>query len=174
MPDPTSVDLPYRPCVGIVLINRQGMVFVAHRSDLSEGGAWQMPQGGIDEGESPAGAAARELEEEIGTAKAEIVAEHPDWLSYDFPEDMPANKWAGMYRGQTQRWFAFRFTGVDSDIDLEGAHSTEFDAWKWVGMAELPGLIVPFKRHVYEQVAAKFRHLAEATELDQISNIGAT
>lgn len=162
MNDTNSSDLPFRPCVGILLLNGDGRVFVGHRGDQTEGGAWQMPQGGIDEGESPAEAAIRELEEEIGTAKAKIVAEHPDWLSYDFPAGMPNNKWAGRYRGQTQRWFAFRFTGTEADIDLEGAHSAEFDAWKWVGIDELPGLIVRFKRHVYEQVVTQFRPLAKA------------
>ena len=166
MNDSRNSGLPYRPCVGILLLNAEGRAFVASRTDQREGGAWQMPQGGIDDGESPAQAAMRELEEEIGTAKAEIIAEHPDWLSYDFPADMAHNKWAGRYRGQTQRWFAFRFTGTDSDIDLEGAHSAEFDAWKWVDIDALPDLIVPFKRHVYEQVVREFRGLAKPGEVN--------
>ena len=150
--------LPYRPCVGVVLLNSQGLVLVAQRIDAP--GAWQMPQGGIDPGEAPQAAAFRELQEEIGTANAAIVHEHPDWITYDLPPDLVGRAWKGRYRGQTQRWFAMRFLGTDSEIDLDTAHP-EFDAWKWVPMADLPALIVPFKRDAYRQVVAAFSHLVE-------------
>lgn len=157
MAKPAFDDLPYRPCVGIMLINRQGLIFVAKRSDTPD--AWQMPQGGIDAGETPATAALRELEEEIGTAKAVVLAESAQWLSYDLPPHLLGKVWGGKYRGQTQKWIACRFTGGDSDIDLATAHP-EFDAWQWVAVDELPRLIVPFKRAIYDAVVAEFRHLA--------------
>lgn len=157
MAKPAYDDLPYRPCVGIMLINRQGLIFVAKRSDTPD--AWQMPQGGIDAGETPATAALRELEEEIGTAKAVVLAESAQWLSYDLPPHLLGKVWGGKYRGQTQKWIACRFTGGDSDIDLATAHP-EFDAWQWVAVDELPRLIVPFKRAIYDAVVAEFRHLA--------------
>ena len=150
---------PYRPCVGIMLLNADGHVFVAQRID-QQVEAWQMPQGGIDDGEAPATAALRELAEEIGTDKAEILAESPDWIPYDLPEDLADKVWKGRYRGQTQKWFAMRFTGADSDIDINTKHP-EFDAWRWAAMGDLPNLIVPFKRAVYEQVVGMFRHLAD-------------
>ncbi len=153
-------DRPYRPCVGIMLLNPAGHVFVAQRIDQRVE-AWQMPQGGIDEGETPAAAALRELAEEIGTDKAEILAESPDWIPYDLPEALADKVWKGRYRGQTQKWFAMRFTGTDGDIDLDTRHP-EFDAWRWAAMDDLPSLIVPFKRPVYERVVATFRHLADA------------
>lgn len=151
---------PYRPCVGIMLLNARGHVFVAQRIDQRVE-AWQMPQGGIDDGEAPAAAALRELAEEIGTDKAEILAESPDWIPYDLPETLADKVWKGRYRGQTQKWFAMRFTGADSDIDINTKHP-EFDAWRWAAIDDLPNLIVPFKRDVYEQVVARFRHLADA------------
>jgi putative (di)nucleoside polyphosphate hydrolase len=151
MTDPTT--LPYRPCVGVMLINPAGRVFVGQRRDTPD--AWQMPQGGIDRGETPRVAALREMEEEIGTAAAEIVAETQDWLRYDLPPDLLGRVWGGRYRGQKQKWVAARFTGTDADIDLATAHP-EFDAWQWVEPAELVGLIVPFKRPVYEAVVAAF------------------
>ncbi len=151
---------PYRPCVGIMLLNPRGHVFVAQRIDQRVE-AWQMPQGGIDDGEEPAAAARRELAEEIGTDKAEILAESPGWIPYDLPESLADKVWKGRYRGQTQKWFAMRFTGSDSDIDINTKHP-EFDAWRWAAMDDLPNLIVPFKRDVYEQVVATFRHLADA------------
>ena len=151
---------PYRPCVGIMLLNVDGHVFVAQRID-QQVEAWQMPQGGIDDGEAPATAALRELAEEIGTDKAEILAESPDWIPYDLPEKLADKVWKGRYRGQTQKWFAMRFTGADSDIDINTKHP-EFDAWRWAAMDDLPSLIVPFKRAVYEQVVGMFRHLADA------------
>ena len=152
-------DKPYRPCVGIMLINRDGLAFVGQRIDVFEE-AWQMPQGGIDEGETPRTAALRELHEEVGTGKGEIVAEVADWLNYDLPQDTAAGRWGGKYRGQTQKWFALRFTGDDGDIDLD-AHEPEFKAWRWMELDALPGLVVPFKRPIYERVVAEFRPVAE-------------
>lgn len=152
------MDKPYRPCVGIMLINPRGLAFVGQRIDVFEE-AWQMPQGGIDDGESPREAALRELQEEVGTNKGKIVAELADWLAYDLPPDTAAGRWGGKYRGQTQKWFALRFTGTDADIDLD-AHEPEFKAWRWMALDELPGLVVPFKRPIYERVVAEFRPVA--------------
>lgn len=152
--------LPYRPCVGITLLNRDGLVFVARRLD-TEIEAWQMPQGGIDKGETPEQAALRELEEEIGTNKVEILAEHPEWLTYDLPPDLLGKVWKGRYRGQKQKWFAMRFLGSDRDINLDTAHP-EFEDWRWVPLLQLPELIVPFKRDVYAQVVQAFQTLGPA------------
>jgi putative (di)nucleoside polyphosphate hydrolase len=152
-------DLPYRPGVGIMLVNTDGLVFVARRIDMPSD-AWQMPQGGIDEGEDPRAAALRELEEETGTAKAEIVAESRDWLSYDLPPDLRGKLWKGRYRGQRQKWFLMRFTGADSDIDIATRHP-EFSHWKWAPIDDLVGLIVPFKRGLYQAVVEEFRPLVE-------------
>ncbi len=148
-----SGDRAYRRGVGIMLLDRAGRVFVGRRIDAQE--AWQMPQGGIDPGESPRAAALRELAEEIGTAKAEIIAETKDWLRYDLPPALRGQAWGGGYRGQEQKWFAMRFLGDDRDIDL-AAHHPEFDAWKWVPADLLPGLIVPFKRALYDAVLMEF------------------
>jgi putative (di)nucleoside polyphosphate hydrolase len=156
-PDPRS--LPYRPCVGMMLFNSDGRVFVGKRVDQTLEG-WQMPQGGIDDGESPRDAALRELEEEIGTRNAEIVREHPDWLNYDLPPRLIGVALKGKYRGQTQKWFALRFRGRDADIDLDTPHK-EFSAWKWLSLDELPALIVPFKRDTYAKVIEAFRDLAK-------------
>lgn len=153
----SAPDPRYRPCVGIMLLNTDGRVFVAERLDAP--GAWQMPQGGIDRGESPAVAAMRELKEEIGTDRAEILAEHPGWLSYDLPAALGGRLWGGRYLGQTQKWFACRFLGNDTDIDLH-AHDAEFGAWRWAAIDDLANLIVDFKRPVYEAVVAEFRYLA--------------
>ncbi len=149
----------YRPCAGIMLLNRDGRVFVAQRIDTPED-AWQMPQGGIDPGESPRDAAFRELREELGTAKAEFIAESARWLTYDWPDALADGLWHGRFRGQRLKWFALRFTGDDRDINLETAHP-EFRAWKWVAIDEPPGLIIAFKRAIYQEVVAEFRHLAE-------------
>jgi putative (di)nucleoside polyphosphate hydrolase len=157
-------DLPYRPNVGAVLFNRDGLVFVARRADMpnAEGpaGGWQLPQGGIDAGEDPRNAVFRELEEEIGTRKAEVIGEHPDWLTYDLPLDLLGVAWRGRYRGQRQRWFAMRFTGEDSDIRLDLDPHVEFDAWRWVRLSELPALAVPFKRAIYEVLSESFERFA--------------
>lgn len=147
----------YRPGVGIVLVNRERNVFVGRRIDMPRGWpAWQMPQGGIDADETPMQAALRELYEETGTDKAEIVAETRDWLHYDLPAPIAGTAWGGRYRGQRQKWFLMRFDGEDGDIDLS-RHDAEFDAWKWVAPAALPGLIVDFKRPVYTALLEEFR-----------------
>lgn len=148
---------PYRPCVGIMLLNAQHLVFVGQRID-QQIEAWQMPQGGIDEGEDPRAAAFRELEEEIGSGNAEILAESRAWLNYDLPPDLADKVWKGRFRGQAQKWFAMRFLGDDAEIDIDTEHP-EFEAWRWVPMVDLPRLIVPFKRDNYEKVVAEFRHL---------------
>jgi putative (di)nucleoside polyphosphate hydrolase len=149
-------DLPYRRGVGVTLLNAEGQVLVAERIDTP--GAWQMPQGGIDGDEDPWTAARRELVEEIGTAKAERLAE-TGWLRYELPRDLVGHVWRGRYRGQEQKWFAARFTGTEQDIDLNAHRSPEFSAWRWVRMAELPDLIVPFKRSLYREIVAAFMPL---------------
>ncbi|HEX2943651.1 MAG TPA: RNA pyrophosphohydrolase [Rhodopila sp.] len=157
-------DLPYRPNVGAVLFNAKGLVFVARRADMpnAEGvaGGWQLPQGGIDDGEDPRAAVLRELEEEIGTSKAEVIGEHPEWLTYDLPPHLLGIAWRGRFRGQRQRWFALRFTGEDSDIRLDLDPHPEFDAWRWMALAELPAIAVPFKRPIYEILAQAFAPFA--------------
>ncbi len=125
-------------------------------------GAWQLPQGGIDEGEDPRSAVFRELREEIGTDRAEILAEHPEWVEYDLPEHLIGTFWNGRYRGQRQKWFALRFLGEDSDVILDADPHPEFDAWKWVPLPELPGLAVAFKRTIYEVLARDFVVFARA------------
>lgn len=152
--------LPYRPNVGAVLFNRDGLVFVARRADLpnAEGapGGWQLPQGGIDKDEDPRGAVLRELEEEIGTARATIIGEHADWLTYDLPAELIGKALGGRYRGQRQRWFALRFIGQDSDIRLDLDPHPEFDAWRWAALSELPALGPPFKQRIYQVLAQSF------------------
>jgi putative (di)nucleoside polyphosphate hydrolase len=150
----------YRRGVGIMLLNRVNRVFVAQRIDFT-GDAWQMPQGGIDKGESPREAAHRELEEEIGTGKADFLAETKGWFTYDFPPELRERFRRGRFLGQQQKWFAMRFTGQDSDINLETEHP-EFKTWKWVEPSDLPRLIVPFKRQVYLDVLEEFRDLLKA------------
>ena len=150
---------PYRPCVGVMLLNARGHVFVGNRIGM-KGENWQMPQGGIDEGETPRDAALRELEEEAGTRKAEIIAESLEWFSYDLPEVVSRQQWGGRFRGQTQRWFAMRFMGEDSEIQLN-RHKAEFGAWRWVPMGDLERLIAPLKREVYRRVIREFAHLGE-------------
>lgn len=155
----------YRPCVGIMLINPQGLVFVGRRRNknlrehVAPGHEWQMPQGGIDEGEDVYAAALRELAEETNVTSTQLLAEAGEWFAYDLPDDIAREAWKGRYCGQTQKWFALRFTGLDSEIDIEhpaGGHKPEFDAWQWVPMADLPDLIIPFKRPVYERVTKEF------------------
>jgi putative (di)nucleoside polyphosphate hydrolase len=150
---------PYRRGVGIALFNRDGLVFVANRID-TKGRSWQMPQGGIDDGEEPRDAARRELAEETGIEDAEILGAMRGWLTYDLPPAFAARVWRGRFRGQKQKWFAMRFTGRDRDIDLAASKHPEFSAWRWVPLADTPRLIVPFKRPVYERVAAEFAPLA--------------
>ncbi|HQT76347.1 MAG: RNA pyrophosphohydrolase [Rhodospirillales bacterium 20-64-7] len=161
-------DLPYRPNVGAALFNRAGLVFVARRADMpnAEGaaGGWQLPQGGIDDGEDPRTAVLRELEEEIGTRNAEVIGEHPEWLTYDLPPDLLGIAWRGRFRGQRQRWFALRFTGQDTDIRLDLDPHPEFDAWRWMELAELPGIAVPFKRPIYEVLAQVFAPFATGSD----------
>lgn len=156
--------LPYRANVGALLFNPGGLVLVARRADLpnAEGapGGWQLPQGGMDDGEDPAVAVFRELEEEIGTARAEILAEHPRWLTYDLPGHLVGKALGGKYRGQRQKWFALRFTGDDRDIRLDLDPHPEFDAWRWAPLGDLPGLAVAFKRAIYEDLAREFARFA--------------
>ena len=160
-------DLPYRPCVGIALVNRDKKIFVGRRlggpEHVDETHEWQMPQGGIDMGEEPYAAALRELYEETNVRSVEKLGEITDWLSYDIPRDILGQAWKGKYRGQTQKWYALRFTGPDSEIDIAhpggGHHKPEFIEWRWEPLEKLPGLIIPFKRPVYEAVVRGFAPL---------------
>lgn len=149
-------DLPYRPAVGIMLLNAENRAWVGQRLDNALD-AWQMPQGGLDPGETPEGAVLRELEEETGIAPhlAELVARAGRTFDYDLPDDLVGRVWGGKYRGQRQTWFLARFLGTDADVNIETAHP-EFRAWRWVDPADLPALIVPFKRKLYEDVVAAF------------------
>jgi putative (di)nucleoside polyphosphate hydrolase len=153
--------LPYRPCVGVMLVNAAGKVFVGKRIDNKEGDAWQMPQGGIDDGEDLRAAALRELAEEtgVGESHATIIAEMPEELFYDLPDELLGKLWKGKYRGQRQRWLLVRFTGADSDIALDAHDPPEFCEWQWVEPETLPDLIVPFKKRVYRSVVDEFREL---------------
>ena len=151
-------DLPYRPCVGVMLINDEGLVFVGRRIDQTVEG-WQMPQGGIDMGENPEQAALRELKEEIGTNKAELLREMDGWLDYDLPAHLVGVALKGRYRGQRQKWLAMRFTGTDKDSNV-ATDEPEFGEWKWLAMEALPRMIVPFKRDTYTKVIEAFHDLA--------------
>ncbi|MBN8244791.1 RNA pyrophosphohydrolase [Nitratireductor aquimarinus] len=165
-----AADLPYRPCVGIMVLNDRGLAWAGRRivqpeTDELSGATqlWQMPQGGVDKGEEPREAAYRELYEETGMKSVSLLAETPDWITYELPEHLLGIALKGKYRGQKQKWFAFRFEGPDSEIAINpppGGHEAEFDMWEWKPMTDLPGLIVPFKRKVYESVVSAFRHLA--------------
>jgi putative (di)nucleoside polyphosphate hydrolase len=155
MTDPAS--LPYRPCAGVMLLNREGRVFVGQRLD-STLEAWQMPQGGIDDGEDAETAAIRELGEEIGVTpdKVALIAAAPGEFYYDLPPELIGKVWKGKWRGQRQRWFLYRFLGDDSEIDIATEHE-EFIAWRWIEPAQLPTLIVPFKKALYEEILVLFR-----------------
>lgn len=157
----TQSTLPYRPCVGVMLVNGDGKVFVGKRIDNKEGDAWQMPQGGMDAGEDVLAAGYRELAEETGVtqANASLIARGSEELFYDLPPELVGTLWKGRYRGQRQHWLLLRFTGRDADIDLEAHDPPEFCEWKWVEPDELPNLIVPFKKRVYRAVLEMFRDL---------------
>lgn len=159
--------LGYRPCVGIMVLNRDGKVWIGCRPNAplepeGPGSWWQMPQGGIDENEDPRAAALRELNEETGIRSVEIIAESADWLSYDLPAELRPRAWGGRYRGQTQKWFAARFLGPDTEVvvDRPPGHQIEFNAWRWADIGELTSLVIAFKRPVYEAVVREFAPLA--------------
>ncbi|MGB1908761.1 MAG: RNA pyrophosphohydrolase [Candidatus Puniceispirillaceae bacterium] len=151
---------PYRPCVGIMLINDNGHIFGGQRID-NQAEAWQMPQGGIDAGEDVETACFREMREEIGTNKADILSIHPEWLNYDIPLPLADRLWGGSYRGQSQKWVALRYTGQDSDINI-ATEEPEFFSWQWMSPADLIQLAVPFKRPVYEDIMTQFAQYIKA------------
>ena len=162
---PPSKDLPYRACVGLMVLNRAGDAFIGRRRNGPEHvdatHAWQMPQGGVDPDEDPWQAALRELYEETNVRSVERLGETRDWLTYDIPREIIGQAWKGKYRGQRQKWYALRFVGDESEIDVAhpaGGHEAEFTAWRWEPMANLPALIIPFKRKVYEHIIAEFGH----------------
>jgi putative (di)nucleoside polyphosphate hydrolase len=160
IPVADPLKLPYRANVGAVLFGPDGRVFLGRRADQPPGLGWQLPQGGIDEGEDPRAAVLRELREEIGTGNADILGEHPDWLTYDFPADLIGRVLGGRYRGQRQKWFALRFLGEDADIRLDADPHPEFDAWRWAALTELPTLVVGFKQPIYAVLAESFARFA--------------
>jgi putative (di)nucleoside polyphosphate hydrolase len=160
-------DLSYRPCAGVMVLNRVGRAFIGRRIEgpehLDATHVWQLPQGGIDKGEEPWPAALRELHEETNITSVQRLGEIADWLTYDIPRDIVGRAWKGKYRGQTQKWFALRFTGEDSEIDIvhpAGGHEPEFVEWRWEKLENLPDLVVPFKRAVYQRVVAEFAKFA--------------
>ena len=166
---PPIESLPYRPCAGITVFNRDGLVFAGRRTDGPEHTdtthVWQMPQGGIDDNEDPYKAALRELYEETNIRSVEKLGEVPEWLTYDIPREILSGAWQGKYRGQKQKWYALRFTGDDSEIDVTnpggGHHKAEFLAWRWVDIRELPALVVPFKQQLYVRVVQEFEKFAQ-------------
>lgn len=164
MVDPEA--LPYRPCAGMVLFNVHGHVFIGRRTEGPEHtfrNAWQLPQGGIDEGEDPLSAARRELYEETNVSSATLIREADSWFTYELPPHLVGVAWKGRFRGQRQKWFAFRFDGDDSEIDVlapGNGHKPEFIDWRWERLDRVPQLVVPFKRAVYQEVVAAFRDLA--------------
>lgn len=160
--------LPYRPCVGIVLFNANKQVWIGRRADADRknrefGTWWQMPQGGIDRGEDPATAALRELREETAITSAKVVAECTTWLTYDLPDHLVGKVWKGRFRGQKQKWFAMDFFGADDEVNLrpDPNEKPEFDDWRWADLEDVPDLVVPFKRAVYDSVVAEFGKLAK-------------
>ena len=165
---PDYEQLPYRPCVGVMVLNRAGRVFIGRRRDgpehVDDTHVWQMPQGGVDRDEDPWPAALRELREETNIRSVVKLGEIGEWLSYDIPRDIVGQAWKGRYRGQRQKWYAVRFTGKDAEINVMspggGGHKAEFVGWRWEPMKNLPNLIVPFKRPVYERVVKEFASLA--------------
>ena len=161
-------DLPYRPCVGLMVINQAGRVFIGRRTDgpehVDRTHVWQMPQGGIDAGEDPWPAALRELHEETSIKSVEKLGEVEEWLTYDIPRNIVGQAWKGKYRGQKQKWYAVRFMGSEGEINVlrpAGGHKPEFIEWRWEPMRNLPGLIIPFKRPVYERVVKEFSRFAK-------------
>lgn len=150
-------DLPYRRNVAAIIFNPQGKIFIALRHDLAKEGIWSFPQGGIDANEDPCKAIKRELFEEIGTDQIEILEEYPEWLAYDFPPDVIKNPLKGKFKGQTQKWFAVRFTGKNSDINLDSEIEKEFDEWKWIDIAELDCIKTGYKRDIYCKIADHFK-----------------
>jgi putative (di)nucleoside polyphosphate hydrolase len=166
---PRFEELPYRPCAGVAVFNRKGLVFIGRRIDGPEHvdarHAWQMPQGGIDKGEDPWPAALRELYEETNIRAVERLGEIEEWLHYDIPRELVGRAWKGKYRGQRQKWYALRFTGSDREIDIAhpaGGHEPEFVEWRWEQLRKTPDLIVPFKRSTYQRVAKEFARFAAA------------